>query len=43
MDLTLSPAEEAFRDELREWLSANHPGREPAGDEAAFQFRLAWQ
>jgi alkylation response protein AidB-like acyl-CoA dehydrogenase len=43
MDLTLSPAEEAFRDELREWLAANHPGREPAGDEAAFQFRLAWQ
>src|SRR5580700_5250779 len=43
MDLTLSPAEEAFRDELREWLAANNPGREPAGDEAAFQFRLAWQ
>jgi alkylation response protein AidB-like acyl-CoA dehydrogenase len=43
MDLTLSPAEEAFRDELREWLAANHPGREPAGDEAAFQFRLDWQ
>ena len=43
MDLTLSPAEEAFRDELRDWLAANHPGREPVGDEAAFQFRLAWQ
>ena len=43
MDLTLSPAEEAFRDELREWLAANHPGREPAGDEAAFEFRRAWQ
>ena len=43
MDLTLSPAEEAFRDELREWLAANNPGREPAGDEAAFQFRLDWQ
>jgi alkylation response protein AidB-like acyl-CoA dehydrogenase len=43
MDLTLSPAEEAFRDELREWLAANNPGREPAGDEAAFEFRLAWQ
>src|SRR5437764_4466555 len=43
MDLTLSPAEEAFRDELRSWLEANHPGREPSGDEAAFEFRRAWQ
>ena len=43
MDLTLSPAEAAFRDELRGWLEANHPGREPAGDEAAFEFRRAWQ
>jgi alkylation response protein AidB-like acyl-CoA dehydrogenase len=43
MDLTLSPAEEAFRDELRGWLEANHPGREPAGDEAAFEFRKDWQ
>ncbi len=43
MDLTLSPQEEAFRDELRSWLEANHPGREPEGDEAAFEFRKAWQ
>src|SRR5579884_2597327 len=43
MDLTLSPAEEAFRDELRGWLADNNPGREPAGDEAAFEFRRAWQ
>ena len=43
MDLTLSPAEEAFRDELREWLAANHPGHEPAGDEASFAFRRDWQ
>jgi alkylation response protein AidB-like acyl-CoA dehydrogenase len=43
VDLTLSPAEEAFRDELREWLTAHHPGREPAGDEAAFEFRRNWQ
>src|SRR3954451_599388 len=43
MDLTLSPQEEAFRDELREWLSANHPGEEPDGDEAGFEFRKAWQ
>ncbi len=43
MDLTLSPAEEAFRNDLRAWLEANHPGQEPAGDEAAFEFRRAWQ
>jgi alkylation response protein AidB-like acyl-CoA dehydrogenase len=43
VDLTLSPQEEAFRDELREWLAANHPGPEPAGDEAAFVFRRDWQ
>jgi len=43
MDLTLSPEEEAFRDELRGWLDANHPGREPEGDEAGFEFRRDWQ
>jgi alkylation response protein AidB-like acyl-CoA dehydrogenase len=43
VDLTLSPQEQAFRDELREWLEANHPGEEPAGDEAAFEFRRKWQ
>ncbi len=43
MDLTLSPVEEAFRDELRVWLQANNPGREPAGEEAAFEFRRDWQ
>ena len=44
MDLTLSPDEEAFRDELRTWLEENHPGEEPKGDEeAAFAFRVAWQ
>jgi alkylation response protein AidB-like acyl-CoA dehydrogenase len=43
VDLTLSGAEEAFRDELRAWLAANHPGREPAGEEAAFAFRRDWQ
>ena len=43
MDLTLSPAEEAFRDELRAWLDANNPGREPEGDEAGFDFRRRWQ
>lgn len=43
MDLTLAPAEEAFRDEVRTWLAANHPGPEPPGDEASFEFRRAWQ
>jgi len=43
VDLTLSPNEEAFRDELRAWLRDNHPGREPAGDEAGFEFRRNWQ
>src|SRR5918999_85426 len=43
MDLTLSPKEQTFRDELRHWLADNHPGEEPSGDEAAFEFRRAWQ
>ena len=43
MDLTLNEPEEAFRDEVRSWLEANHPGREPQGDEAAFTFRREWQ
>src|SRR5881398_160645 len=43
MDLTLSPQEQAFRDELRAWLEENHPGPEPEGDEAAFEFRKEWQ
>jgi alkylation response protein AidB-like acyl-CoA dehydrogenase len=43
VDLTLSPQEEAFRDELRGWLAEHHPGPEPEGDEAGFEFRRAWQ
>jgi alkylation response protein AidB-like acyl-CoA dehydrogenase len=43
MDLTLSPSEEAFRDELRAWLEANDPGPAPEGDDAGFEFRRAWQ
>src|SRR5438477_616940 len=39
MDLTLSPSEQAFRDELRGWIEANDPGPEPEGDEAGFEFR----
>ena len=29
MDLTLSPSETEFRDEVRAWLEENHPGPEP--------------
>jgi alkylation response protein AidB-like acyl-CoA dehydrogenase len=43
VDLTLSPQEEAFRDEFRGWLDQNHPGEEPEGDDAAFEFRREWQ
>ncbi len=43
MDLRLSTSEEGFREELRQWLDDNHPGQEPTGDEAAFQFRRDWQ
>jgi alkylation response protein AidB-like acyl-CoA dehydrogenase len=43
MDLTLTPAEREFRDELRGWIADNHPGKTPEGDEAAFEFTRAWQ
>jgi alkylation response protein AidB-like acyl-CoA dehydrogenase len=43
MDLTLSPTEEAFRDELRGWLKDNNPGKPPPGDDEAFEFRRRWQ
>jgi alkylation response protein AidB-like acyl-CoA dehydrogenase len=43
VDLTLSPSEQAFRDELRAWLRENHPGGEPKGDNDAFEFRREWQ
>jgi alkylation response protein AidB-like acyl-CoA dehydrogenase len=43
MDLTLSPAEREFRDDIRGWLEANHPGPEPDGDKEGFEFRRTWQ
>ena len=44
MDLTLSPDEQAFRDEVREWIAANHPGPSPTGgDQAQFEFEREWQ
>jgi alkylation response protein AidB-like acyl-CoA dehydrogenase len=43
VDLTLSPSEEAFRDELRAWLADHPSGPEPDGDVSGFEFRRAWQ
>src|SRR5215203_2887700 len=44
MDLTLSPSEEEFRDEVRTWLQENHPGPEPeAGLNEVMAFRRDWQ
>jgi alkylation response protein AidB-like acyl-CoA dehydrogenase len=43
MDLTFSPDELAFRDELRAWLQEHNPGEEPAGDTANFAWRRDWQ
>jgi alkylation response protein AidB-like acyl-CoA dehydrogenase len=43
VDLTPSPSEQAFRDELRAWLKANHPGPGPEGQDAQFEFRRSWQ
>src|SRR5918998_3747807 len=43
MDLSLSPAEREFRDAVRGWIEANHPGPEPASDGELFEFRRAWQ
>jgi alkylation response protein AidB-like acyl-CoA dehydrogenase len=44
LDLTLSPSETEFRDELRAWLESNHPGEAPRGeDDEAFEWARAWQ
>jgi alkylation response protein AidB-like acyl-CoA dehydrogenase len=44
VDLTLTSEEEAFRDEVRTWLSENHPGPAPQGDDSAqFEFQRQWQ
>ena len=44
MDLTLSPSEEEFRDEVRTWLQENHPGPEPEGSlDEVIAFRRVWQ
>jgi alkylation response protein AidB-like acyl-CoA dehydrogenase len=43
VDLSLSPSEEQFRDEVRAWLEDNHPGQEPEGLDAVVEFRRDWQ
>jgi alkylation response protein AidB-like acyl-CoA dehydrogenase len=44
VDLTLSPSELAFREELRTWLETNHPGKPPSGmDDEGFEWRRQWQ
>jgi alkylation response protein AidB-like acyl-CoA dehydrogenase len=44
VDLTLSPEEESFRDELRAWLERHNPGPPPGGGEQAqFEFERDWQ
>jgi len=44
VDLSLTQDEEAFRDQFRDWLAANHPGPAPGGGDAAqFEFERQWQ
>ena len=44
MDLTFTPAEEAFRAEARAWLEANVPTGLPSGDTAeGFALHLEWE
>ncbi|MBJ7594217.1 MAG: acyl-CoA dehydrogenase family protein [Candidatus Dormibacteraeota bacterium] len=43
MDLSLTPSELQFRDEVRAWLAEHQPGPEPEGSENVIDFRLRWQ
>jgi alkylation response protein AidB-like acyl-CoA dehydrogenase len=44
MDLTLSPSEEGFREEVRAWLRQNNPGPEPEdGLDEVIAYRREWQ
>jgi len=45
MDLTFSPQETAFRDELRSWLAENRPEAAPTsgGEDASYAWRRDWQ
>jgi alkylation response protein AidB-like acyl-CoA dehydrogenase len=43
VDLSLTPQEESFRDEVRTWLEENHPGPEPESFDEVIAFRREWQ
>lgn len=43
MDLTFTPSELAFRDELRAWFAANPPGDAPDGEEDRYHWARGWQ
>jgi alkylation response protein AidB-like acyl-CoA dehydrogenase len=43
MDLTFTPAEDAFRQEFRAWLQDHDPGPSPADTDAHFEWRLRFQ
>ncbi|MDQ2960520.1 MAG: acyl-CoA dehydrogenase family protein [Candidatus Dormibacteraeota bacterium] len=43
MDLSLTPGELAFRDQVRAWLAAHPAGPEPDSTEEVVDFRLRWQ
>ncbi len=43
MDLTFTPSELAFRDELRTWFAENPPGEAPEGDDARYAWARDWQ
>ncbi len=43
MDLSLTPSELQFRDEVRAWLAEHPAGPEPEGSENVIDFRLRWQ
>jgi alkylation response protein AidB-like acyl-CoA dehydrogenase len=43
MDLTPTADQSKFREELRAWLAANHPGPTPTSDDEHFNWRRSWQ
>jgi alkylation response protein AidB-like acyl-CoA dehydrogenase len=44
MDLSLSPSEQEFRDEVRTWLGENNPGPEPESSlDEVIAYRREWQ
>ena len=43
MDLSFTPSELEFRDELRAWFAANPPGDAPDGDDERYQWARDWQ